>query len=67
MALVKIKGKYQVTIPAKVREKIALEIGDLLDMAYENGKITLIPKRVVDRYGEGFTYPNRSSAPLRVS
>ena len=31
MALVKIKDKYQVTLPAALREKAGLEVGDLLE------------------------------------
>lgn len=49
MPLVKVKAKYQVTLPASVREKAGLAIGDLLEASLEGGKITLIPKSVVDR------------------
>jgi len=49
MPLVKIKGKYQITIPAELREKIDLEVGDLLEANVEDNKITFTPKKVVDR------------------
>jgi AbrB family looped-hinge helix DNA binding protein len=49
MALVKIKEKYQVTLPAALREKAGLEVGDLLDAKVEGEKITLTPKSVLDR------------------
>jgi AbrB family looped-hinge helix DNA binding protein len=49
MALVKIKDKYQVTLPAALREKAGLEVGDLLDAKVEGKKITLTPKSVLDR------------------
>jgi AbrB family looped-hinge helix DNA binding protein len=49
MALVKIKEKYQVTLPAALREKAGLEVGDLLDARVEGKKITLTPKSVLDR------------------
>ncbi len=49
MPLVKIKSKYQITIPVELREKINLEIGDLLEAKVENNKITFSPKQVVDR------------------
>jgi len=49
MALVKIKEKYQVTLPAALREKVGLEVGDLLDAKVEGKKITLTPKSVLDR------------------
>ncbi len=49
MALVKIKEKYQVTIPAALREKAGLEVGDLLEAKVVGRKITLTPKTVLDR------------------
>ena len=47
--LVKIKGKYQVTLPAAVRVKAGVSIGDLLEAKVEKDKITLTPKRLIDR------------------
>jgi AbrB family looped-hinge helix DNA binding protein len=49
MAIVKIKDKYQVTLPAKLRQEAGLEIGDLLEADVHGGKITLTPKHLVDR------------------
>ena len=49
MPLVKIKEKYQVTLPASVRRKAGLAVGDLLEATVEGKKITLTPKSVVDR------------------
>ena len=49
MPLVKVKEKYQVTLPASVRQKAGLAVGDLLEAAVEGKKITLTPKTVVDR------------------
>jgi len=64
MALVSVKSKYQVVIPQCVREKIGLNVGDLLEAKAEHGKITFTPKPVVDRgiaesladFREGRTY-----------
>jgi len=47
--LVRVKEKYQVTLPASVRRKAGLEVGDLLEANVEGKKITLTPKSVVDR------------------
>ena len=47
--LVKVKEKYQVTLPASLRRKAGLAVGDLLEAAVEGKKITLTPKGVVDR------------------
>jgi AbrB family looped-hinge helix DNA binding protein len=64
MALVSVKNKYQVVIPQNVREKIGLNVGDLLEAKAEHGKITFTPKPAVDRsiaesladFKEGRTY-----------
>ena len=49
MALVAVKNKFQVVIPRKIRERIRLRVGDLLEANVERGKITFSPKSVVDR------------------
>jgi len=49
MPLVKVKEKYQVTLPASLREKAGLEVGDLLEAKIEGKKITLTPKSILDR------------------
>ncbi len=49
MALVAVKNKYQVVIPQSVRERIGLNVGDLLEARLERGKITFTPKSLVDR------------------
>ena len=48
MALVTVKDKFQVTIPAKLRERIGVRVGDLLEMTVHEGGIQLRPKAVVD-------------------
>ncbi|MBI2504237.1 MAG: AbrB/MazE/SpoVT family DNA-binding domain-containing protein [Candidatus Latescibacteria bacterium] len=49
MSLVKVKEKYQVTLPTEIRQKAGLAVGDLLEVEIEGTKITLTPKSVVDR------------------
>lgn len=49
MALTKVKEKYQVTLPASVRQKVGVGVGDLLEAQVRGKKITLTPKVVVDR------------------
>jgi AbrB family looped-hinge helix DNA binding protein len=49
MALVSVNSKYQVVIPQNVREKIGLNVGDLLEAKAERGRITFTPKSAVDR------------------
>lgn len=49
MSIVTVKNKYQVVIPKKVRRKVRVNIGDVLEAKAERGKIILTPKLVVDR------------------
>lgn len=49
MALVKLKQKGQITLPAGIRAALSLKEGDLLEANIENGKVFLSPKTVVDR------------------
>ena len=49
MALVKLKEKYQLTLPAEVCKKADLNVGDLLEAKVQGKKITLVPTVVVNR------------------
>ena len=49
MAFVTVKKKYQIVIPAAVRRKLRVEVGDLLEAKAERGKVTFIPKSMIDR------------------
>lgn len=49
MTIVRIKDKFQVTLPAAIRAGAGLAVGDLLEARIEKGKITLKPKTVTDR------------------
>lgn len=49
MSIVKVKTKYQVTLPDKIRKQAAVKIGDILEAKVEKGKITLTPKTIIDR------------------
>ena len=53
MPVVKIKTKYQVTLPSSVRHRVGLKVGDLLDAKVERGKITLTPKAISPGIAEG--------------
>ena len=50
MELVTVKTKFQVVIPQSIRKRVPLDIGDLLEASFENGKITFTPKTVIDRH-----------------
>ena len=49
MSIVKVKTKYQVTLPTLVRKQVRIKIGDILEAMVERGKITLTPKTIIDR------------------
>jgi len=49
LPLVKVKTKYQVTLPTDIRRKAGLAVGDLLEAKIEGKKITLTPKSIIDR------------------
>ena len=49
MALIKVKTKYQVTLPTAIRAKAGVSVGDLLEAKVEGNKITLSPKTAIDR------------------
>lgn len=49
MPLVKVREKYQVTLPSSVRQKVGVAVGDLLEAKVQGKKITLTPKRLIDR------------------
>lgn len=49
MPLVKVKEKYQVTLPVALRRKARVAVGDLLEVKVAGRRITLTPKVAIDR------------------
>jgi bifunctional DNA-binding transcriptional regulator/antitoxin component of YhaV-PrlF toxin-antitoxin module len=49
MPLVRVKNKYQVTLPVRLREQAGVSVGDLLEAKVEKGRIIFMPKSIVDR------------------
>jgi AbrB family looped-hinge helix DNA binding protein len=49
MPIVRVKQKFQVTLPRVVRKQAGLAVGDLLEARIERGKITLVPQSLIDR------------------
>lgn len=49
MEIVKVKSKYQVTLPSSLRDQVGIAVGDILEATVERGRITLTPKSIVDR------------------
>ncbi len=52
MNLVKIKDKYQVTIPEDIRKKTHCEVGELLNISLHGDEIVLKPMTVEEKYSE---------------
>jgi AbrB family looped-hinge helix DNA binding protein len=48
MSIIKVREKYQVTLPARVRRKAGIAVGDLLEATVTRTRITLTPKRLLD-------------------
>lgn len=48
MTLIKVKDKYQVTLPISIRKIAHVAVGDILEAKVADKKITLTPKAVVD-------------------
>ncbi len=46
---VKIREKYQITIPEEVREKISLEIGERVEVDVKGGQIIVRPVMEIPR------------------
>ncbi len=49
MPIVTVKNKYQVVIPRSLRRQVRINVGDLLEATVHKGRITLVPKSLVDR------------------
>lgn len=52
MNLVKVKDKYQVTIPEDIREKLHCEVGELLSVTLHGNEIVLKPMAIEEKYSE---------------
>ena len=66
MPLVKIKGKGQVTLPAKIRERQGLDVGDCVEVREEGNRIVLIPQQVAPRHPEIDTALTEALADVRA-
>lgn len=52
MSRVILKGRGQITIPAKIRKTLGLDAGDLLQVEVSRGRIVLTPLQVIQRTQE---------------
>lgn len=49
MPVVRIREKYQVTLPSKIRKALGVEVGDFLEAEVEKDRIILKPKAIIDK------------------
>jgi len=49
MPQVKVKDKFQVTIPVEIRQRLDMHVGDLLEVEIQGNHIVLKPQMVMDR------------------
>jgi len=47
MELVRIKRHYQITLPAVLRKKLNIDIGDYMEVENKNGDIVMRPVKVI--------------------
>ena len=62
MPYVRVEQKYQVTIPASVREEIGLHEGDMLEARVEDGHIVLVPRQMMTK-GKGTKAGGKKGQP----
>ena len=43
MAQVRVRKKHQITLPVRIAESANIKLDDMLEIAYNNGVVTLIP------------------------
>lgn len=49
MPIVKVRKRYQLTIPEEVRKELELEVGDLVEVSVRNGEAVIIPKKLSNK------------------
>ncbi len=46
--ITQIRQNYQLTLPASLRKRLRLQVGDLMDVMVKGATLILTPKRAVD-------------------
>lgn len=49
MPYVRVKQKFQVTLPSSVRKAVNIQEGDTLEVSVEDGNVLLVPQSITDR------------------
>lgn len=45
----RVRKNGQVTLPARIRKAAHLEEGDIVDIEFNDGKVVLTPKKLIDK------------------
>lgn len=46
--VLQIRRNFQITLPAAVRKRLHLNVGDILETEVKNDKIIIVPKKTID-------------------
>ena len=46
--VLQIRRNFQITLPAAIRKRLNLNIGDILETKVQEGKIIIVPKKTID-------------------
>lgn len=46
--VMRIRQNFQVTLPAEIRKKLHLKIGDLLETEIKDGRVIIRPQKTID-------------------
>lgn len=64
MSYIKIKRKFQITIPVAMRKKLNLLEGDILEIKEVNGELILTPKLLTRKENNADYTPNEKTAKI---
>ncbi|MFA5075534.1 MAG: AbrB/MazE/SpoVT family DNA-binding domain-containing protein [Candidatus Babeliales bacterium] len=43
-----VRRNFQVTLPETLRKRLGIDVGDILEAEIKDGKIVLLPKKMID-------------------
>lgn len=46
--VMQIRRNFQITLPAPIRNRLRLRIGDILETEVRDGRIIIVPKKIID-------------------
>ncbi len=46
--VMQIRQNFQITLPAEIRKKLHLKVGDFLETEIRGGRVIIMPKKIID-------------------